>query len=703
MGVVYEAHDQTLRRDVAIKMILAAGLRNPQIRARFEREARAIARLQHPGIVGLHDIGEDDGKPFLALELVRGRTLATAIESGSIGAREVAEITASIARAVDHAHRHGIVHRDLKPGNVMLDAGGRARVMDFGLARDEAAEGLTATGQLLGTPDYMAPEQADGGVAIGPAADVHALGAILFHGTTGRRPFVGESAVSVLKKVMIDEAPPPSSIEPSLPAALDAIVGRCLEKRPEDRYPRARDVADALDALLAAWVAPDRPSLIEPSVLPETPIETASPTSPPRSPARSPAPLIAGAVALLGAAIAGGLLLVGPGEPSSSEDVAAARPEAPPAEPDPTPDPDPDPDPARPRTAEEYGTAAREALDRGDPEEAIEAATKAIELDPENVTYRRDLAEALFLQKTETAWRRAAEVLTWLIERSRPEAAGELWKMRGHIRFAEGRYEECISDLGIYLRRRGGGEDVALILMRGTARQRHGLPKLALKDFDRAIELDPENADAYQRRGFLRRKLVGFDGDLAGVIDDYERSIELDPSDPKVHANLGLLLRLEGEQEGDAEKLTRAVRAYDAALTADPRSKHAPYWIQIRAEALIELGEHDRAIAELTRVIEAVPDRADGWEWRGVARLAAGDLDGAIADLDQALKVNPRRHETRAYRGLARKKQGENDRAAADLRTFIEKGATRKRNIPPFRLRRLEKKAREALTDLEGH
>jgi serine/threonine-protein kinase len=248
MGVVYRARHQALKRPVAIKMILAAGHAGVYERARFRVEAEAAARLQHPNIVQIHEVGEADGLPYCVLELVEGGSLADRLDGGPLPPREAARLVEALARAMQLAHSRNIVHRDLKPANVLLSADGTPKVTDFGLARQlDSDGGQTQTGVLLGTPDYMAPEQASGQArAAGPAADIHALGAVLYECLTGRPPFRGDTVADTLEQVRHREPVPPRALRPAVPRDLETICLKCLRKEPEKRYASAEALAEDL-------------------------------------------------------------------------------------------------------------------------------------------------------------------------------------------------------------------------------------------------------------------------------------------------------------------------------------------------------------------------------------------------------------------------------------------------------------------------
>ena len=211
MGVVYRAEQISLGRQVAVKMILKDQLASDTERQRFFAEARATAKLQHPSIVPVYDVGEIDGRPYFAMQYVQGRTLQELINASAIDDRQSVRIVEMIAQAVDFAHQNGVLHRDIKPSNILVDSEGLARLTDFGLAKHtDAGESLTRTGVVLGTPSYMSPEQASGRMGqISPASDVYSLGSVLYHALTGRPPFVAKTTMDMLLQVMEQDPPSP--------------------------------------------------------------------------------------------------------------------------------------------------------------------------------------------------------------------------------------------------------------------------------------------------------------------------------------------------------------------------------------------------------------------------------------------------------------------------------------------------------------
>jgi formylglycine-generating enzyme required for sulfatase activity/tRNA A-37 threonylcarbamoyl transferase component Bud32 len=248
MGVVYKARHLALQRTLALKMMLVGGHARPEELARFRVEAVAVARLQHPNIVQIHEVGESSGHPCAALEFVEGGNLARKIAGQPLPARDAARLVETLARAMQLAHSRNVVHRDLKPANVLLAPDGTPKITDFGLARQlDSDSGATLAGAVMGTPSYMAPEQASGrGHEAGPAADVYALGAILYDCLAGRPPFKGKTTVETLDLVRTQEPVPPSRWQKSVPLDLETICLKCLRKEPENRYASAAELADDL-------------------------------------------------------------------------------------------------------------------------------------------------------------------------------------------------------------------------------------------------------------------------------------------------------------------------------------------------------------------------------------------------------------------------------------------------------------------------
>ncbi len=261
MGVVYKARQKTLGRIVAVKMMLTGRLANEDDVKRFQIEAQAAASLQHPNIVPIHEVGQHEGLHYFSMDFVEGRSLSAVLRENVLPAKQAASYVRQMAEAIHYAHQQGTLHRDLKPSNVLIDNRDQVRITDFGLAmRVEGDSGLTQTGQIVGTPSYMPPEQAQGKRSlIGPGSDVYSLGAILYECLTGRAPFRADSVMKTIEQVIHREAASPRLLNPGVARDLETICLKCLEKEPHRRYGTAQLLADDLQSYLD-----DRPILARP-------------------------------------------------------------------------------------------------------------------------------------------------------------------------------------------------------------------------------------------------------------------------------------------------------------------------------------------------------------------------------------------------------------------------------------------------------
>ena len=261
VGVVYKAWHQRLNRAVALKMLIAGAYAHPEELERFRREAEAVAGLRHANIVQVHDIGDLDGRPYFTMEFIEGGSLSQKLAGTPQPAPAAAALVATLAEAVQMAHQSGIIHRDLKPANILLTADGTPKITDFGLARRlDGGDGLTLSGIPMGTPSYMAPEQAKGQRdAIGPATDVYALGGILYEMLTGRPPFRAETAAATLQQVVAEEPLPPARLNSRVPRDLETICLKCLRKDPHLRYASAAALAEDLHHFLRGEAITARP------------------------------------------------------------------------------------------------------------------------------------------------------------------------------------------------------------------------------------------------------------------------------------------------------------------------------------------------------------------------------------------------------------------------------------------------------------
>ena len=279
MGSVYRAVDETLGRQVAVKALRRELADDPTFLERFRREARAAAALSHPGVAAIYDYGEVEGQPFIVMELVEGENLAERVAAGGpLPWQEAFAIGEQVAAALAAAHAHGLVHRDVKPANIMLGRDGRAKVTDFGIAQAAQAATLTRTGMVLGSANYVAPEQAKGG-HVGPAADLYSLGCVLFEAVTGETPYHGGNAVAIATQHVSAPVPDPRELRPELPAQAATLIMRALRKQPDARFPSGTAMAAALAAarqqedatqILPAPVVPAAPRGPVPSGVPRT-------------------------------------------------------------------------------------------------------------------------------------------------------------------------------------------------------------------------------------------------------------------------------------------------------------------------------------------------------------------------------------------------------------------------------------------------
>lgn len=264
MGAVYLARDCQLNEEVALKVLGGLGLHDPEAAERLRREASAARRISHPNVVRLHDLGESGGLLFLSMEFVDGESLAQRLQrEGRLSPAQFRSIAADLCEGLSAAHLAGVVHRDLKPHNVLLTRDGRAKLIDFGIARMAHVDGLTATGMVMGTAEYMAPEQVRG-AAVDERTDIYAFGVIAYQALVGRPPFRGETPIAVSLAHCTDPPPPPRALCPDLPPAWESLILRALAKAPTERFASARALRAALpvdeaDATIAQPAAPIQP------------------------------------------------------------------------------------------------------------------------------------------------------------------------------------------------------------------------------------------------------------------------------------------------------------------------------------------------------------------------------------------------------------------------------------------------------------
>ncbi|MCO5172349.1 MAG: protein kinase [Planctomycetes bacterium] len=671
MGVVYRARDPRLGREVALKVINSAAA-DPEELARFEREARAAARVRHPGVVAVYGAGVDDGRPWLSLQLVEGESLrARLLRDGPLGFARAAEVAEAVGRALQAAHDACVLHRDVKPHNVLLTTEGQPLLTDFGLARAvEPEDGLTVTGQVIGTPAYMSPEQAEGDqTRVDARTDVYGLGATLYEMLTGQPPFQGASALQVLARVLEQEPTPPSRLRADLPRDLETICLACLAKAPEARYAAAGAVADDLRRFLEhrpivarragplararLWARRHRRplralALVAAATLPfaawqharrsaaALELALAGPWPPPRAVPADELDRLDELVALsqgLGPRDAAALWL------RRAQARALAG-----------------------RDAEAVDDLGRSIALSPDPAaHALRAQVRdRLQHDPMHVLIDADAALALGAtgEDRRQALRVKATTLGALEDRSGAEEAAEAlisaapdtpdgYRLRAALRTQERRFREVLADL------------------------------------DRVVELTHGDAHARARcdRGLVRTYL----GDRAGAEEDLARALALGPTDVPTVTGCGVLLLQLGRVREADEHLERfealqpaarvppadraellvsrarvrvaAGRPADALADADDALVVASLLIvpriqQVRAEALHRL----RRFTEAGRAVQSVIARQgspDAHTLRARLRNRMGDLAGALEDADRVLAYTPGEGRALAERALA--------------------------------------------------
>jgi len=662
MGVVFLAEDASGVR-VALKLLRGA---TGPARQRFAREAEALSRLSHPHVVGLRAAGQHEGRPWLALDLVRGESLAERLRTGPLAIHEAQRITQQLAGALSYVHSCGVVHRDLKPENVLLD-GGEVRLTDFGLALDEDLERtrLTQTGAFLGTPGYWAPEQALGEKQrVGPATDLYGLGGVLYACLTGVPPVQAKSLHDYLQGARFREVVAPHVLRAEVPAWLSELCMRCLAPEPEQRPPSADAVARALIlgagsappaqparrgglwvlaggaalgvALVTVWVGTLPGATDDAEVSDEAGVrddlDVSDDADPLSDVAASDDPL-ARAQALLArrrfpqaleafeailaeqpglpAALLGRgrarLRLGGLAEAQADAEAAAAS------------------DPA--------GSCLLLGLIEFDRQRTLEAERyfdRALQHDPE-------LGEAYLVRGITRGARGDIDAAQEDLDRAAAAGADrpELWINRGYVHFQRERYDLAIDD---YTRRIAMGSSFTAHYYRGAALLKLGRYAEAVADFERALGCpanDRETCEALTDCAQARIQL----GDFQRAVADCERALELDDTQGKTWATRAHAHQLQGNSAAALADASRAVE-----LAPD----QSPAWFT-RGNAQKGLGRFEAAIDDYSRAIEITPDYGSAFAQRGMCRGRLGRLELALADFDRALELadDPKLHSSR--------------------------------------------------------
>ncbi|MBI3270750.1 MAG: tetratricopeptide repeat protein [Planctomycetes bacterium] len=691
MGVVYKARDPRRAELVAIKILLAEAYASADQVKRFRREGEILARLRHPGIVAVHEIGEADGKAYVAMEYVDGASLdkvladaaqppaasVAAHRRAGLDCRTAAGMTREIAEALHAAHQAGVIHRDLKPANVMRDRAGKLKLMDFGLAKllDSSASGSTASGALLGTPQYMSPEQAEGRVrAVGARSDVYQLGALFYELLTGGPPHRGESTPEVLRKVVEEEPSPPRHIDPAIARDAETICLKCIEKDPARRYASAAAVAADLERFLAGGRIVARPFSTVARVW--------------RKAVRGRSVVLPAAAAVgLGVALCT-LILAGLARDARERDGQRllekgrvgvdnafsylynkdAKYEE------------------LVRRVEEGQPFVEEAI-RKLPDSAVGYYLLGRAWDLRGWEDRADECWRTAIEKdprfSEAHFQRARLLLAKCFEAqlaaSEEERAARRPEAEDLARQAQAELKTAAAGVGLQdpvaravaeamLAQSGGDLDGSAHLTRASLAKFGGQPgeedlywllgvavggtAEGMGGLDRAIQIRPKHLHAL----FARANLHQAAGDLNAAIRDFDEALRINPRFTIALSNRGNARRAKGDLDG-------AIRDFDEALRINPGYAKALY---NRGIARREKGDLDGAIADYGEALRINPRYVDALTNRGLARQAKGDLDGALRDHDEALRIHPRYAGGLTNRGAARQAKGDLDGAIRD-------------------------------------
>ncbi|MBI2899714.1 MAG: protein kinase [Planctomycetes bacterium] len=693
MGSVFRAWDGDLRRWVAIKFLRQIG--DDTARAYFRREALVAASLDHPNIAKMYEVGEREGAPFIAMQLVEGETLAD--RRGRMGAAEKIAVVKRIAEAIGFAHGKGVIHRDVKPGNVMVDREGHVYVMDFGLAKEVEGPGLTQAPSAVGTPNYMAPEQARGRATA--QSDVYAIGAILYELEAGRPPFLGATAAEVLVQVTTSEPPWPRRVVPGLSEDVEAVILKCMEKDLSRRYagvaeliedlaaletgealvharrrtvtyvlarkvrrnPKAWTIGTALGLLLAAGAAFGTVQLVRARRAERLREEERRLNERREEALRRLAAFSSGVMERKHA-----LRRSGPANSGTAREELRRV------------------DEALGRFLQEwplpqgYYIRARGRYYLGDLDGAQADLRRALEIEPsfrpawsllgmakmelyqdrllgtgEMRAERRRRAQPI-LQEALEALRRGWEPGK---EREEAERWGLVWSLDDQVarRLADALRAEYIE---------GDRATAVRLLREGHAQYRaeeyvselgflSSTPGENIALQSQAIDLAPGYAKAWFRRGTARVT----SGDPSRAIPDLDRAIELRPGHAAAHNNRANARSLRGDHAG-------AVADYDRALALDARE---PIVACNRGKAKQNLGDSAGAEADFTIAIELKPDYADAFYSRASVRCSLGDFAGSARDYERVLALKGPYARALSGRGLARYCRREFPAALADL------------------------------------
>lgn len=651
MATVYKAYHAAMDRYVAIKVLPEHLAREAGFRARFEREARTIARLEHRHILPVYDVAEDDGVPYLVMRFTDGGDLADLIAAGGLTTARAAELVAQVADALAYAHSLGVIHRDVKPANVLIGRDGDALLSDFGIAKIYSdTSQLTGEGMMVGTPAYMAPEQLRG-QAVDARTDIYSLGVVLYQALTGECPFIAETPLAVALMHIHNPLRPPRQLNPAIPEPIERVVLRALAKNPDDRFQDCVVFARALRAAVAAPAAePGRPATLTlPELAAEPGPSAASAVAPPATvQGASAAPRRPGSRAWLVGAGALALVIVAALAFALTRGGGAAETAA---------------TPAVPAAAAATGAPAVDArqaleaamrqLDINDGSAALETLAPALAAHPDDASLlaARGVANAIY---------NGAEPARADIERAlslEPNNALAYYA-RGYLNGRTSKVDEAIAD---YTR----AIELEPTLVRAYYQRASllGYPKNDAagkrRDLDRAVEVGPDFVPARIDRAWIQY----YSDELDGALSDANYVLKLEP---KLSSALYLRALLNERQGHVAE----ARRDFDAAVAAAPDDRNV---IIDRARFLVRQSDYATALPDADRLVALDVASPEAHGLRGFILHALGREDQALAAFEQALLIGGDAAWPARYgRGVVLLAQGRAREALEDLKAARE-------------------------------
>lgn len=622
MGKVFKAYHPELGKPVAIKVMHDSDKVSEKEKKRFLAEAQNTAQLRHPNIVMVYNAGHDEGKDYIVMDFIAGETLSHVLKRRELSAKKALELMKEIALAIDYAHQQNIIHRDLKPENVMIEtATGRPIIMDFGLAKNvKRSKGLTKSGEVFGTPQYMAPEQAYGNVReISPRTDVYALGAMLYEMLTGMPAVKGDTPVNIMLNIINDEVIPLRRRNPKIHADVETICLKALEKEPKHRYPSAAAFAEDIGRYLNGESISARPSGFWHRTWKRV---------------RRNKPIAAIFIlSLLFMCASGWVWMKGKQEQATAQEktlstVAAAR-----------------------KDARKYLYLGWEYQNKNMPEKALAAFTQAIMLDPACAeAYNNRGAIRRTQGDTEGALADFGKAIEF-----NPHFAesyvnrGDTWQKNGNWSKAMADFSKAI-ECNPHL--------LEIYTIRGTLRHNQQDTAGAVADFTKAIEINPQSAKAYNGLGIclLAQK------DTAGALANLNKAIEIDPRYTQAYTNRGVVRHKQGDIDG-------ALADFSQAIHLDPKCRQA--YIN-RSDILYGKGDTKGVMADLDKLLELDPGCAELHDKRGFIRYSTGDFSGALADFDKTIELDPNFALAYKNRALTLAKKGDRAAAVANFRKYLK-------------------------------